>query len=209
MIEYHKIINIFERDKTTNKLIEGKYREPHLEFLKDCKWVGTEKVDGTNIRIHWNGKDVLFGGRTDNAQLPSDLVTWLNNKFQTIQARNLFATKFPDKTVTMYGEGYGAGIQKGGGLYSKEKTFVLFDIVVGDVFLERGNVLGIAELFELQTVPVMKEGTLPELVDFIKTKPKSTWGDFESEGIVARPVSEVCTRFGERIIVKIKCKDFQ
>lgn len=208
MKEYHKIMNIYERDPINNKLIEGKYREPVLEFLKDCKFIATEKVDGTNIRVHWDGKQVLFGGRTDNAQLPSGLVDWLNNKFQKIETRNLFATKFGDKLITLYGEGYGAGIQKGGGLYSQEKKFILFDVLVGDTWLERGNVIGIADMFSLEMVPLMLEGTLPEIVEYIKTKPKSTWGDFETEGVVARPLVEFFNRFGERIIVKIKCRDF-
>lgn len=208
MKEYHKIINIYERDITTNKLIEGKFREPIVEYIKDIEWIGTEKVDGTNIRIHWDGKNVSFAGRTDNAQLPSNLVTWLNNKFQTIIARNIFTTKFGEKKVTLYGEGYGAGIQKGSG-YSKEQKFVLFDVVIDNLFLERGNVIGIAEMFDIEIVPIVCTGNLDKLVSFVKSNPKSTWGDFESEGIVARPKIEMMNRFGERIIIKIKCRDFK
>ena len=208
MKEYHKIINIYERDITTNKLIEGKFREPLVEYIKDLEWIGTEKVDGTNIRVHWNGKEVTFGGRTDNAQLPSNLVTWLNNKFQTITARNIFTTKFGEKKVTLFGEGYGAGIQKGGG-YGTEQKFVLFDVVIDDIFLERGNVIGIAEMFDIEIVPIVCIGNLDTLVSFVKSNPKSNWGDFESEGIVARPKIEMVNRFGERIIIKIKCRDFK
>ena len=36
MKEYHKIETIFERDEKTKKLIMGKYRNPTIEFLKDC-----------------------------------------------------------------------------------------------------------------------------------------------------------------------------
>jgi hypothetical protein len=36
----------------------------------------------------------------------------------------------------------------------------------------------------------------------------STWGDFQAEGIVARPAVEMKTRSGHRIITKVKCKDF-
>ena len=208
MKEYHKITNIYERDTVTNKLIVGQFREPTLEFLKDCKFIATEKVDGTNIRVHWDGTQVIFGGRTDNAQLPSGLVEWLNKKFQVIEARNLFATKFGTKQVTLYGEGYGAGIQKGGGNYSQEKKFVMFDVLIDDTWLERGNVVGIAEMFGVDVVPIVMEGTLGEIVDFVKNNPKSTWGDFESEGVVARPKVEVFNRFGERVIVKIKVRDF-
>ena len=35
------------------------------------------------------------------------------------------------------------------------------------------------------------------------------WGDFQAEGYVARPSIELHTRGGDRIITKIKCKDFR
>jgi len=207
MQEYHKIQNIYERDMVTNKLIEGKFRDPLVEYMKDLEWIATEKVDGTNIRVHWDGKDVTFGGRTDNAQLPSNLVTWLNNKFQTLEARNLFATKFPGKTVTLYGEGYGAGIQKGG-VYSQEQKLVVFDVQVDGKYVERGSVIGIADIFGVDVVPVVFEGTLPAMVQIIKNNPQSNWGGFVMEGFVARPKIETYNKFGERVIVKIKVRDF-
>ena len=37
---------------------------------------------------------------------------------------------------------------------------------------------------------------------------RSTWGDFEAEGIVARPKTELMARNGSRLITKIKCRDF-
>lgn len=208
MIEYHKISNIFERDPLTNNLIEGKFRMPELEYLKDCEWLATEKVDGTNIRVHFTGSDVVFCGRTDSAQLLGPLVEWLNKKFQTITARELFKAKFPTG-ITLYGEGYGGSIQKSGETYGGVQRFVLFDVLIDGYWLERGNVRGVADIFELDIVPTVKEGTLMEIVDFIKTKPNSTWGPFEMEGVVARPRIELFTRHDDRLVVKIKCRDFK
>lgn len=52
--EYHKIETPFERDiQGTKKLIEGKFRNPAVEALKDSTWVWTEKIDGTNVRVIW------------------------------------------------------------------------------------------------------------------------------------------------------------
>ena len=72
MKEYHKIKSLYERDHHTKKLIEGKYADETIEFLKDNKWEFTEKIDGTNIRILWDGHKVMFAGRTDNAQIPAE-----------------------------------------------------------------------------------------------------------------------------------------
>ena len=35
MKEYHKIKSLYERDHNTKKLIEGKYTDETIEFLKD------------------------------------------------------------------------------------------------------------------------------------------------------------------------------
>ena len=51
MQEYHKIETIFERDEKTKKLVVGKFHNPAVEFLRDIIWDGSEKVDGTNIRV--------------------------------------------------------------------------------------------------------------------------------------------------------------
>ena len=81
-MEYVKIPNIYKREEYgNNKLIEGEYATPELEYLANIPWVWTEKVDGTNIRVQWDGHSVTFGGRTDKAQIPAHLVNKLNELF--------------------------------------------------------------------------------------------------------------------------------
>lgn len=49
MIEYLKIETPFNRDNNgTKKMIDGDFRNEAVEFLKDCYWIGTEKIDGMN-----------------------------------------------------------------------------------------------------------------------------------------------------------------
>ena len=115
MKEYHKIETLFERDEKTKKLIIGKFRNPTIEYLKDNTWTFTEKVDGTNIRIYWNGHNVTFGGRTDKAQIPAHLVNRLNELFNGETNAQMFEQMFGEKEVILFGEGYGHKIQKGGG----------------------------------------------------------------------------------------------
>jgi len=205
MKEYHKIETIFERDMVSNKLIEGKYKKPEFEYLASSQWIGTEKVDGTNIRIMWNGTDIKIGGKTDNAQIHKDLIARLEELFYT--KKEMFIEKFGEKQVCLYGEGYGAGIQTGG-VYRATKDFVLFDVLIDEYWLDRGNVQGIADMFGVDIVPIIKQGTLLELVELVKSGFKSSWGDFTAEGIVARPMVELTNKFGERIITKIKYRDF-
>lgn len=56
MREYHKIETVFERSTDGNKYLQlGKFRNPTVEFLKDLPWQFTEKLDGTNTRVYWDG----------------------------------------------------------------------------------------------------------------------------------------------------------
>lgn len=116
MKEYHKIDTVFKRDPETNHkaLILGDYSQDGFAYLAGNKWVFTEKVDGTNIRVMLNDGRIDFGGKTDNASLPSPLVTRLSDRFhpQLCHMREMFP-----EGVCLYGEGYGANIQKSGGNY--------------------------------------------------------------------------------------------
>ncbi len=131
MNEYHKIQTLFKRDMTTKKksLIDGQWTLPEFEYLANNRWIFTEKVDGTNIRVMFKQGKVMFGGRTDSAQIPSQLVTRLNDRF--IPMAESFQEVF-GCDACLYGEGYGAKIQKGGDHYRSDQDFVLFDILVSN-----------------------------------------------------------------------------
>lgn len=210
-MEYHKIHSLFNRDKTTFKFIEGDYGLPEFEYLKDNAWIFTEKIDGTNIRIGWDGSRVFIGGRTDRAQIPALLL----KRLQEILPAEELAKTFPDipdsfyTSVFLYGEGFGAGIQKGGGKYLPDSVdFILFDVLVGKWWLNREGVESIAKALNVRVVPVRLIGKLSEGVSMIKTGMVSRFGNFEAEGLVARPQIELKTRSGARIITKIKHTDF-
>ncbi len=209
MDEYHKIQTVYKRDPATKHrtLLMGEYSIPAFEYLANNCWIWTEKVDGTNIRVRWNrGIEVEFGGRTDNAQVP----TYLYKRLQ-----ELFPLEKFDKNISetdeliLYGEGYGAKIQKGGGNYKSDGVdFVLFDVKVGDWWLTRPDMFDVAQKLDIPWVPLIGNGTLTEMVRFAQNGFSSAWGDFPAEGIVARPETELFDRSLHRIITKIKTKDF-
>ena len=210
MREYNKIETIYERDiDGTKKLIEGKFRNETVEYLANNEWEFTEKIDGTNIRIYWDGHKITFGGRTDRSSIPSHLVNKLNETFLNEETEQLFEQKFGEKEVILFGEGYGTKIQAVGSDYRSDVGFILFDVLIGDNYLNRESVENIATAFGLEVVPIVLRGTINEAVDFIKTKPNSTIGKAKMEGVVGRPKVELLDRCGHRLIVKIKCRDFE
>lgn len=209
MIEYHKIETLFERDEKSKKLIEGKFRNPTIDFLKDNMWQFTEKIDGTNIRVLWDGHKVTFAGRTDNAQIPAELTNRLFELFGGETNEQLFEQKFGETEVMLCGEGYGKKIQGCGSLYRDNQDFILFDVMIAGNWQPRESVEDIARYFNIDTVATVLVGTIQEAVDYIKTKPKSTRGTAPMEGVVGRPIVELQDRTGKRIIVKIKVRDFE
>ena len=135
MKTYHKIQTVFKRDPETKfkTLLENDYSLPEFEYLKNNEWIFTEKVDGTNIRIMFQDGKITFGGKTDQAQIPNQLINKLNEKI--LPQLNKFIEIFNNAEVCLYGEGYGAKIQKGGGNYRADQDFVLFDIKIGHWWL--------------------------------------------------------------------------
>jgi hypothetical protein len=209
MSEYHKIQSIFKRDMNSKgkPLIEGDWTLPEFAYLANNVWVFTEKVDGTNIRVIFQDGGITFGGRTSDAQIPAQLVTRLNETFLPLTEK--FGGIFADGSAVLYGEGYGAKIQKAGGNYRPDQDFILFDVRVGDWWLQRADVEDVAAKLGIDVVPIIGEGTLHDAVCLAKDGIRSAWGDFEAEGIVARPKTELKTRSGHRLIAKIKCRDFE
>lgn len=222
MKEYHKIQTLYKRDLATNlsetqtsqrargkKVIRGKFSLPVFEYLARNEWTFSEKIDGCNIRVMVNSAEqsITFGGKTDAAQIPATLVQKLQELFLSVDFSKDIFEKFPDGAC-LYGEGYGAKIQKGGGNYRPDQSFVLFDVNIDGWWLERPNVEEIAHALGLEVVPIIGTGDLLDMTERVVAGFNSRWGEFPAEGIVARPRVELKSRSGERIITKLKHKDF-
>ena len=213
MNAYTKIETVYKRDiDGTKKLIEGDFRSEAVEYLKDNEWIFSEKADGCNTGIFWDGHKVAYQGRTERAQIPAHLTNKLISIFGTDEAEEMFEQTFGEKQVVLFGEGYGAKIQKGGGNYIPDGCdFILFDVYMpdSDTWLKRDGIEDIAKRFGIKVVPVVMTGTIEQAVEFIKTQPRPLINPaHEMEGVVGRPMVDFYDRNHDRLIVKIKVKDF-
>lgn len=202
---YPKIQGPFYRHQhgpEKGQLDRTKWTIPEFETLRDVAWVFTEKVDGMNMRVEWDGFKVRYAGRTENAQIPGDLLEYMNEHFP----EDLVEQQFGRSVVTLYGEGYGAGIQRGG-LYGDDKRFILFDVRIGEHWLRRFDVEGIAMGFEVPCVDVYFGHTLNRAIDRVTEGLPSLLREGFAEGLVGTPNCGLLTRSSERIIVKVKHTD--
>ena len=210
MIEYIKIDTPFKRDMDgTKKLLEDEYRDTTVEILKSHAWIWTEKIDGTNIAVEWDGHKVSLHGRTERASIPKYLLEVLEELFCTDEAEEMFEQLFGADEVYLYGEGYGGKIQGNLG-YRDDCSFILFDIYKPqrDLWFSRAAKTEIASAFGVECVPIIFIGTLDEAVRYVKKKPKSTIGTADMEGLVGVPLGDLKDKQGKRIITKVKVKDF-
>lgn len=228
-MEYVKINSLWKREgwyfdqdkkksldyqKGRQSFIIGDYADPEFGCIK--KWRVDEKVDGTNIRIFYqagqlldeNVRSVKFGGRTKDAQLPTHLLSYLQDHFTTDILSEVFPGPLAD--VILFGEGYGHKIQGCGGNYRKDVGFILFDVWVGGWWLKREDVRLIAEQLNIPMVPDLGVMTEEEIVEFVKSKPLSRCSDTPQmmEGIIARSEPLMLFRNGKPLMWKLKCKEF-
>lgn len=191
---------------------------------------------GNNIGIKWN---VAYKGKTDNAQIPKMLYAYLTTELTEDKVLNalglskemyvtdelmqektwsvlntqfnvyeLDETKIP-KRYTLYGEGYGTGIQSAG-YYRKDNSFIGFDVKVDDMYLLRENRDEIFKKLGVDIVPFVGKFTIDEAIEYVKKGFNSNIAEEThlAEGLVLRTPMGLKTRKGERIIFKVKTCDF-
>jgi hypothetical protein len=205
MKEYHEINSVFKRDQKGK--FTDEFARPEFEYLYDNEWIWTEKIDGTNIRIGVRDGKLKIGGKTDNAQIPVFLYERLQELF-SVEKFNAFESS---EEVTLYGEGHGKKIQKVGSLYNPTGVdFILFNVNISGYWLDRENIADIAEKLEIDYVPMAIKGTIGEAIRFLEAEPFSKFGDqLVMEDIVGIPIVSLFNKLGNRVITKLKVKDFK
>ena len=245
---YQKINTIFMRDAKNVIMPYDSFTEPEFEYLRGLKWRGEEKIDGTNMRIEvtkvpiWDGGiegstingvkfNVRIAGKTDNAQIPKNLLKHMQEKYPNEKVLAALGLKefipidewemehnwltyeqIPD-IYTIYGEGYGEGIQSGGWYIKGGNEFIVFDVKVNDIYLKTEARDEIATKLGAPIVPLIGYFTLDEAIDFVRKGFRSVVAENPevkmAEGLVLRTDLGLRNRMGKRLIVKVKYEDFQ
>ena len=234
---YQKINTIFKRDANNIIMPYNEFAIPELEWLRNCKFDATEKIDGTNVRIEVIPTitedeslitfEVAYKGKTDNADMPKHLDAFLKETYpedkvlaspglpkvitQEVMEEKKWVTFEDIPMYTIYGEGYGVKIQTGGNYIRNGVGFIVFDVKVGNMYLLREAMESIAEKLGAPVVPYMGQFTIDEAIDFVRKGFKSTIAEnpnYDAEGLVLKTPDGLRNRKGERIIFKIKTCDF-
>ena len=212
-----------EKINGTNMRIEVTPKiEYQVEYYSNTDLVETDIPLG----VHFT---VTIKGKTDNAQIPPMLQKYMEETYpddKVLEALDLKEWipveewkehKWNDvidiPKYTIYGEGYGAKIQKDGGNYIKNGvSFASFDVKVNDIYLLTDNRDDIINKLGAPIAPFIGYFTIDEAIEYVRKGFKSRIAenkDFIAEGLVLRTELGLRNRRGERLIVKIKYEDFQ
>lgn len=221
MKRYSSVETVYKRNKDTNKIDPTVLRQDVHSVINS--WVLTEKVDGTNIRVIYGDGKRDIRGRSDNANMHPLLIEAIERDTPTFEEVSDHFDLSEGRFVTLYGEGYGAGIQKNGGRYREDKGFIMFDVRITnelqgtDYFVSFDNVRGIAMQFTIPVVPIVGYVTTDEIPrtreELEKFIPYSlvamgrTDKRVEAEGVVAKPRFELRDQYGSRVMWKLCYRD--
>lgn len=211
MKEYQKIPTLYKFDNTIKRYIPEIY-DGNVKYLENNTWLVSEKIDGTNIRVFYDGHRVSWSGRTDKAVLPKEVEHVLKSTFGDSEV--LFEQIFGDKQVILFMECYGGKIQ--GGIYGGTERLIGFDIMVGDMYLDKQCIEPIFKRFGVPTVDFMEIQGLQWVINEVKDageqpncyiSPYCEKCTTTIEGFVCVPARRLYDNQGNRIIVKIKVRD--
>lgn len=187
--------------------IDNLYKNQAILLFKEC--YALEKIHGTSTEINWDfeTKTVSFssGGESESKFKALFDVKFLKTNFEEM---------FIDQNVTIYGEGYGGKQQGMSHTYGKVLKFIGFDVKVGSVWLNVPNAENVCTKLNLEFVSYKIVKTDLESLTAALNEPSVQAvrnGIIEPkkhEGIVLRPLIELRTNNGERLIAKYKHDEF-
>jgi len=213
-----KIENLLPRTKDGKSFIlsEG-LKNNSWGFIN--QWIACEKADGTNMRVHANQNgDFLIGGKSDNANIAGDLVTWIETKLGGESGEDarfildkLAEIGYEGYTVTLFGEGIGPKLERNRhGL--EEKQFMLYDVHFSkddgrSFFAPPSDIQEIGTILDIPTVKMAPPADIETIYQMVSADEWEERIGYDAEGIVAYPPSPVYDTFGNRMCFKLKRAD--
>lgn len=185
--------------------IENLYKNQNILLFKEA--YALEKLHGTSARIEWENPAI---GLHPGGESYSRFVGALNNADLTA---GFVALGHP--RVIVYGELYGGSQQKMSATYGKQLKFGVFEVMIGETWLNVENAADVAGKLGLEFVPYEKIPAAVEAIDAardadsVQAVRNGMGPGHKREGVVLRPLQEFFTSNGERVIAKHKRDEFK
>jgi len=185
------------------------YKQQEILLFKEC--YALEKIHGTSAHASFNGltKSIhYFSGESPNVFVALFDGTKLLQDFINLGIPE-------DRKITVFGEFYGGKCQGMSETYGKVGKFVVFDVQIGDIWLDVPNAEQVVNKLGIEFVSYNRGPTTLEFLnhqrdlDSVQAIRNGMGPGKKREGVVIRPVIEVRLNNGNRIICKHKRDDFR
>ena len=182
--------------------LDNLYKNQTILLFKEC--YAMEKIHGTSAHVGWKFEEDeinFFTGENHKLFLSLFDADFIKAKFDEI---------FPDQDAVIFGEHYAGKCQGMSDTYGKVSKFIGFDVKVGNVWLNVPNAEDVCYQFGIEFVSYRKITTHLMNLDVEMEAPsvqaiRNGCGDNKKrEGIVVRPLVEMRTNNGNRVICKYK-----
>jgi len=185
--------------------MDNLYKNQDILLFTEC--YAMEKIHGTSAHISYNNGEVKFfaGGGNYDTFVALFEIDDLKRRFAEVIIGG--------ETAIVYGESYGGKQQGMSAVYGKEGKFVVFEVKIGDSWLNVPKAEQIAlglglEFVHYKRIPTNMSAIDAERDDFSVQAMRNGIGEHPREGIVLRPIEEVTKNNGSRIIAKHKTDAF-
>lgn len=187
--------------------IPNLYKEQDILLFKEC--YALEKIHGTSAHIRWNAESGIkfFSGGEKH------------DRFVGLFDQEALEKEIKDnigcESIVVYGEAYGGKMQGMSKTYGKDLKFVVFDVKINTCWLSVPQAEAVAIALGLEFVYYARVSTDLDSLDRERDKPSTqairngVEGEYPREGVVLRPLIELTTNNGKRIIAKHKREEFR
>lgn len=191
--------------------IDNLYRNQIVLLFKEV--YAMEKIHGTSCSIRFDKEEDKVKVKYDKVKVKYFSGGVNHENFVKIFDEAALLKAFDEigaKSLTIFGEGYGGKCQGMSSTYGKELKFVVFDIRIGDHWLDVPDMDEVAKVFGLEVVEWERGPATVEWLDEQRDRPSTQaerngcGSDKLREGIVIRPIHEFFTKDGKRVIAKHK-----
>lgn len=191
--------------------IDNLYKNQDILLFKEC--YALEKIHGTSAHLTFNCNPKPSVHFSSGGEAHSRFVS-LFDESKLLETFAVLALPL-ETCLKIFGEAYGGRQQGMSSTYGKELRFIVFDVMIGDNWLDVANADDVAKSFGLEFVHYVKVPTELAALDAQRDAPSvqanrnGIEGDKKREGVVLRPLIEVKKNNGSRIIAKHKGDDFR
>ena len=185
--------------------IENLYRNIEILLFREC--FCAEKIHGSSSHLSFKeGKINYFAGGEKHERF--------TKLFDEDNLLSVYLDNYSEMDLILFGEVYGASQQGMSTTYGKELKFIVFDVKMGDYWLDMPNAEQVTKKLGLEFVSYKKIPTTLKAIDrerdrpSVQAKRNGIKEDKMREGVVLRPLIELKKNNGKRIIVKHKRDEF-